>query len=339
MATLLTSATFSNTYKDDYLDSDGYYRILFNSGRTLQARELTQIQTILQKQIERIGNNLFKEGSIVSEGSFSPNSKYEFIKLNTATNPLSSNYSALVGTSFTGQTSGVIAKVLEVVPATGSDPATLYVQYTSTLASPAATTGAIRMQPGENINNGSTALTVQTTNTVANAAVGTGYRFSVGKGIYYSKGYFIFTENQSKIISKYSDAPTADIGFKIIEDIVTTADDTGLFDNQGSTPNLSAPGADRFRIRLVISTRDEIDSDENFIHTHTVIKGQVASTITATDSYNIPNKMIAQRIFENSGNYIVKPFTAKFELDSSSNNHLNLKVSDGIAVVEGYRAA
>ena len=49
--------------------------------------------------------------------------------------------------------------------------------------------------------------------------------------------------------------------------------------------------------------------------------------------------MIAQRIFENSGNYIVKPFTAKFELDSSSNNHLNLKVSDGIAVVEGYRAA
>ena len=61
MATLLTSATFSNTYKDDYLDSDGYYRILFNSGRTLQARELTQIQTILQKQIERIGNNLFKE--------------------------------------------------------------------------------------------------------------------------------------------------------------------------------------------------------------------------------------------------------------------------------------
>ena len=37
MATLLTSATFSNTYKDDYLDSDGYYRIFFNSCRTLQA--------------------------------------------------------------------------------------------------------------------------------------------------------------------------------------------------------------------------------------------------------------------------------------------------------------
>ena len=339
MATLLTSATFSNTYKDDYLDSDGYYRILFNSGKTLQARELTQMQTILQKQIERIGNNLYKEGAIVSEGSFSPNSKYEFIKLNTATNSLPANYIGLVGTSFTGQTSGVIAKVLEVVPAAGSDPATLYVQYTSTLASPASTAGAIRMQSGENINNGSTSLTVQTTNTVANPAVGTGYRFSVGKGIYYSKGYFIFTENQSKIISKYSDAPTADIGFKIIEDVVTTADDTGLFDNQGSTPNLSAPGADRYRIRLAISTRDEIDSDENFIHTHTVIKGQVASTITATDSYNIPNKMIAQRIFENSGNYIVKPFTAKFELDSSSNNHLNLKISDGIAVVEGYRAA
>ena len=69
MATNITSATFSNTYKDDFLDSDGFHRILFNSGRTLQARELTQMQTILQKQIERMGNNLYKEGGVVAEGN------------------------------------------------------------------------------------------------------------------------------------------------------------------------------------------------------------------------------------------------------------------------------
>ena len=49
-----TSTTFSSTYKDDFADSNNFHRILFNSGRTLQARELTQSQTITQKEIEMI---------------------------------------------------------------------------------------------------------------------------------------------------------------------------------------------------------------------------------------------------------------------------------------------
>ena len=35
MATTLTNTTFSTTYKDDFRDSDGYHRILFNSGKAL----------------------------------------------------------------------------------------------------------------------------------------------------------------------------------------------------------------------------------------------------------------------------------------------------------------
>ena len=35
--------TFKNVYKDDFADSAGYHRILFNSGRPLQARELTPV--------------------------------------------------------------------------------------------------------------------------------------------------------------------------------------------------------------------------------------------------------------------------------------------------------
>ena len=57
--------TFSTRYKDDFVDSDGYYRILFNSGRSLQARELTQMQTIIHKQIERFGSGILKEGAVV----------------------------------------------------------------------------------------------------------------------------------------------------------------------------------------------------------------------------------------------------------------------------------
>ena len=52
MATNLTNTTFATTYKDDFADSDNFHRILFNSGRALQARELTQSQTIMQREMQ-----------------------------------------------------------------------------------------------------------------------------------------------------------------------------------------------------------------------------------------------------------------------------------------------
>ena len=54
MVTNVSKTTFLSTYNDDYRDSDHYHRILFNSGKALQARELTQSQTIIQKEIERL---------------------------------------------------------------------------------------------------------------------------------------------------------------------------------------------------------------------------------------------------------------------------------------------
>ena len=68
MAQTITSSTFTTTYKDDIKDSSGFYRILFNSGVALQARELTQLQTIIDKQIERMGNNLFIDGAAIQKG-------------------------------------------------------------------------------------------------------------------------------------------------------------------------------------------------------------------------------------------------------------------------------
>ena len=54
--------------------------------------------------------------------------------------------------------------------------------------------------------------------------------------------------------------------------------------------------------------------------------------------YNIPRDVVATRIKENSGDYLVKPFRLEFGLDSQD-THLLAKVSDGIAVVNGYRSA
>ena len=331
MPTNITSTTFSNTYKDDFLDSDNYHRILFNSGRILQARELTQAQTILQKQIQRLGNNIFQEGAIVKAGGFIVNNAYEFIKLNTTSNALPTDTSTLLGTTFSSQDGNNIkAEVIEVVAASGSDPATLYVRYTYTKD---ATAGAntIRMPSGVNINNGSITLTTASSN-----ASGTGIRASVRSGIFYVKGHFVFTEDQSIIVSKYTDNYTGDIGFKVIEDVVTTDDDTGLFDNQGVTANITAPGADRYRIRLQLIKKEDITGNENFVFVGEIFQGSVGKTVTEFDPYNVPNQVTAKRIKENSGDYLVKPFKIKFDNDSQD-THLLLKISDGIAVVDGYR--
>jgi len=337
MATNLTETTFPSTYKDDFTDSANFHKILFNSGKALQARELTQLQTILQDQIQRFGDNIFKEGAVVKPGGASINQKYEFIKLDTTTNTLPTDTSSLIGVTYSGQTSGVEVKILQVVTATGSDPDTLYVQYTNT-GSTGGTT-AIRMSAGEDINDGgSSTFTVQTTNTASNPAVGVGILITLLSGIYYARGHFVFTEDQSKIISKYTDTANVDIGFKAVESVVTAVDNTSLFDNQGAVPNLTAPGADRYKIELTIADKTEIDSDENFIHVATVKEGVIYSAVSQNDAYNVPNKVVAKRIFENSGDYFVKPFTINFSLDSA-NTHLQLNVSPGTAVVDGFRAS
>ena len=68
MVKTFTTNTFANVYKDDYDEDKSFQRILFNNKRALQARELTQLQTIIQEGVNRFGKNIFKEGAAVSAG-------------------------------------------------------------------------------------------------------------------------------------------------------------------------------------------------------------------------------------------------------------------------------
>ena len=55
-------------YYDDWDEDKGFRRIVFRPGYPVQARELTQVQTILQNQIERFGQHIFVNGSSVIGG-------------------------------------------------------------------------------------------------------------------------------------------------------------------------------------------------------------------------------------------------------------------------------
>ena len=46
-----------NPFFDDFDKDDNFYRVLFKPGFPIQARELTQLQSILQHQVESFGSH------------------------------------------------------------------------------------------------------------------------------------------------------------------------------------------------------------------------------------------------------------------------------------------
>ena len=71
-------------YYDDYDKDKNFHRVLFRPGFAVQARELTQLQTILQEQVTRFGDNIFKEGSKVFGGDVTLNNQVQSLKLESA---------------------------------------------------------------------------------------------------------------------------------------------------------------------------------------------------------------------------------------------------------------
>ena len=70
-------------YYDDYNEDNAYLRILFRPGYAVQGRELTQLQTILQKQSSRLGDHIFKDGSAVLGGELTLDTQVAYLKLSS----------------------------------------------------------------------------------------------------------------------------------------------------------------------------------------------------------------------------------------------------------------
>ena len=221
MATTVLKNTFLSNYKDDFRDSDNYHRIVFNSGRALQARELTQLQTIINKEIERLGRYLFKESSVISGNLGTAQLKdfsVFFAKLDTSTNALPTNYTELENTYATNPLSVKIT-ILKVIPATGADPATiLYSVVDANDTSRSADTETILgLAAGQDLTTDLGTLTVQSINTVANPATGRASIINVPSTEVFQSGHFVFVPKQSLVLSKYSQSPNDTIVYKLLK--------------------------------------------------------------------------------------------------------------------------
>src|SRR6056300_60449 len=130
MTTQYTSNTLSGSYNDDFDPNDHYHQILFNSGRALQARELTQLQSMIYAELGRLGKNIFKEGAVVTPGGFAVDSFVDYVTI-ISVNSGGQFEDIPVGTVFEHIPTGVRAKVIDVKPFDGDQFIynTLYIQY------------------------------------------------------------------------------------------------------------------------------------------------------------------------------------------------------------------
>ena len=338
MATNLTSTTFLSEYNDDYRDSDHYHRILFNNGRALQARELTQSQTIVQQELSRLAKFIVNEGAIFNNSGNLASGVNAFSYTYLKVSSLPSGFAQLKGTEIND--GDLFAVVKEVVAATGSDPATLFVKMTKGKAGGSST--ATNTSVSKPFSSGSTLTTTLGNVTIlsANDAVGKSSIVEIPQFDTFAGQHLVMVEAQTLVLSKYSAAFSGTVGFKVVEEIVTTADNVALFDNSGSTPNLTSPGADRLRITLTLTTKANITSSDTFYEVYKVRNGAVSLTRTPDKILSKIGSIIDARTYSQSGDFIEQRATGEFDLNiikDSDNDFLQFKVSSGTAFVNGSR--
>src|SRR5210317_1083720 len=106
-------------YYDDYTESKKFHRVLFRPSFAVQARELTQSQTILQNQIERVSDHLFDKGAMVIPGEIGYDLNYYAVKLSSIGSGFTlSDFNT--GDILTGGTSGVTATIVNKVATDGT---------------------------------------------------------------------------------------------------------------------------------------------------------------------------------------------------------------------------
>ena len=355
-------------YYDDYDAGKNFYRVLFRPGYSIQARELTQLQSILQNQIESLGRRQFKQGDLVIPGEVGLNTRLDYVKLSSVTEVAVAegdtivykkyDISQLVGQTLKGITSGVTGVVVSTRFATLTSADTVYVNYTSSGNSSNESTfrqgETLEVVDGVNTpllvvgTDGSvlpTSVTVKDPDTgvetsQTSPAMGFASAIKVEEGIYFVNGHFVRNEAELLILDPYTNKPSAKVGFKITEDLITPEEDSTLYDQARGFANFSAPGAHRLSIGLGLVKYDlDATTDSNFIQLISVKNGSVQRKIQPAD-YNIIEETLARRTYDESGDYVVEPFDTEVReyLQSGSNKGI-YKKNEETGLVNGLTEA
>ena len=355
----------ASPYFDDFNPSKEYYKVLFKPGYPVQARELNNLQSILQNQIENFGEYFFKEGAKVIPGNTTYIKNYDCVELENLYIgvPINQYTEQLVGAKVTGRDSGVQGVVRQVVDSNLSERGStiLYISYIATgndnavekffdgellVCDTTLTSSNSIIAPGEPFAS-----------TVATNAVSVGSAYAISNGVYFAKGTFLLVNDETIILDQFSDTPNYRIGLLITEELVNSDVDPTLNDNSRGYTNYSAPGADRLKMTCALHKKDLDDFDDNdFVELGTVQNGVLRTLRSNPENTEFQN-LLAKRTYAESGDYYAKPFdtTLRESLNNFEDNKgiFNIdqltyggstpspdlalyKISPGRAFVKGY---
>ena len=321
----------TSPYFDDFDPDKGFNRVLFRPGVAVQARELTQLQTILQDQITNLASWTFREGGVIS-GCSQNTFKLPFIKLEGASTI--SGLSNYIDDIIIGQDTGIRARVVAVQTGGGINPEpnlnTFYLEYIDMGGETNSTysTGTLGLKESLNHFYRGEILQVETTNYKGATSVNAGDAFTVNNygssdetyygharkmfvspGIIYARGHFVRTEEISAILSRYGPGNTKRvIGFNVQESVVQSAEDNTLLDPASGSYNYNAPGADRlkFVVSLEVYDQDSADIPENFF-SYAILDedNELEYAEVIKDDLNELREVLRRRTYDESGNYAI----------------------------------
>lgn len=334
MATNFTGDFNVDPYYDDFDSAKNYHRILFKPGYAVQARELTQSQTILQNQITNFADAIFTQNTPVSGGKVTVNQNVYYLKLNTTIGTSTITASDFTDGIIRNSDSSIIAKVLVTKESTVSssggigDYPTLIVTYIT--GSKFASSDTIYL-------DGSNQTATVITETSTNIATGLSSVASISNGVFYVKGNFVAVSEATIVLEKYSSTPSLRVGLNATENIYDYTDDGTLLDPAINASNYQAPGADRYVISLTLETRPlDLGDDNNFIELVRLENGEILKQVDET-VYSIINDYFAKRTNDTNGDFIVKDYTLTPKANTVNSAQYNLGISKGISYVRGYR--
>lgn len=369
MAELQTNFNIAPFY-DDYDEDKQYYRILFRPATAVQARELTQLQTILQRQISRFGNSIHKDGSVLEGCNYTiyPNIEQVKFKDSTASTldfyTLTYSYSDFANNYLlVSNTTGLRASVFKAfhgaeaaVNFGSQDTNRAYVIYVNSgnnsgiqVNQFSTTTEQIDVYNSNQDKNGilnsankvGVLYTLSSNNTVN--TLGKGYGLHFGSGVIYQKGFFLKTLPVDFIIKEHTgNAAGMVVGFDTKEYITTPSEDESLYDNSIGSTNYNAPGA--YRLKLVPepiaydASNTQVTIPKSFFRVleYDGGDGRIVERHTVP-TFNLLGDEIARRTSEESGDYVVKPFQVDITAHESNVYSFYYNASPGIAYVDGYR--
>jgi len=288
-------------YYDDFDETKKFLQILFKPGYSIQARELTQLQTILSNQIGRMADHIFENGDVI-QGAGITERKVKFIRLdNTAgSDSATVDINNLIGYDLyydhtvlstnasgtdaeAGTTTKVLGRVVHAEEASGDDPhKVIFLEITKDNKDESdvfATAQSNIKCSNPNIDvtlvvkKDGGAESVSSVSITTPASHGDAVLVSIEKGLFYVDGYFVMNDPQTIAVSELDGSNfrkffitdrTVSVGFSINRRTDTVDSDVSLRDPSQGSYNYNAPGGDRFVIELLIKQIPYIFDEDGY---------------------------------------------------------------------------